>query len=92
MPKVLNIRDRGIESTSVRIDRKTKWGNPFIIGLDGTREEIVAKYRAYIKNLVKNNVGVGADLEELRGKDLVCWCAPLPCHGDVLLELANAEQ
>jgi hypothetical protein len=28
-------------------------------------------------------------LPELRGRDLVCWCAPLPCHGDVLLELAS---
>ena len=28
-------------------------------------------------------------LGELRGKDLVCWCAPLPCHADVLLELAE---
>ncbi len=29
------------------------------------------------------------DIAELRGEDLVCWCAPLPCHADVLLELAN---
>jgi hypothetical protein len=32
-----------------------------------------------------------AALPELRGRDLVCWCAPLPCHGDVLLELANGR-
>jgi hypothetical protein len=30
-----------------------------------------------------------AALRELRGKDLACWYAPLPCHGDVLLDLAN---
>jgi hypothetical protein len=28
-------------------------------------------------------------LPELRGRDLVCWCAPCACHGDVLIELAN---
>jgi len=31
------------------------------------------------------------NLGELRGKDLICWCAPLPCHADILLELANQE-
>jgi hypothetical protein len=31
-----------------------------------------------------------AALDELRGKDLACWCTPLACHGDVLLRLANA--
>lgn len=29
--------------------------------------------------------------KELKGKDLVCWCAPKLCHGDVLLEIANVE-
>lgn len=31
------------------------------------------------------------DILELKGKDLVCWCAPQPCHADILLELANAD-
>jgi len=39
-----------------------------------------------------NNPELLAALPELRGKDLVCWCSPLPCHADVLLELANAEK
>jgi hypothetical protein len=30
-----------------------------------------------------------AALPELRGKDLVCWCAPLACHGDLILRLAG---
>ena len=29
---------------------------------------------------------------ELRGKTLGCWCAPKPCHGDVLLEIANERE
>ena len=32
------------------------------------------------------------DLPELKGKDLVCWCAPAPCHADILVELANPEE
>jgi hypothetical protein len=64
----------------------SKWGNPFKIGLDGTRDEVIAKYRAWIVQ----QPALMAALPELRGQDLACWCAPEPCHGDVLLELANA--
>ncbi len=67
----------------VRIDRRTKWGNPFIIGADGTREQVIAQYRSW----VLTQPSLLNDLPELIGKDLACWCAPLPCHGDVLLEL-----
>ena len=72
---------------AVYIGRPTKWGNPFIIGRHGTREEVIEKYRVW---LLKNKKLI-ADLPELRGKDLVCWCYPSACHGDVLLELANAD-
>ena len=87
MPKVLNKRVDQIPPDAIYVGRPSKWGNPFKIGRDGTREEVVAMYRKY---LMKADEEVKAHLEELRGKDLVCWCAPLPCHADVLLELANA--
>jgi hypothetical protein len=67
--------------------RRSKWANPFVIGRHGTREEVVAKYREWIVQQPE----LMASLHELRGRDLVCWCAPNPCHGDVLLELANSE-
>ncbi len=63
--------------------RPSKWGNPYTIPMHGNREQVIAAYRSLI---VDNE----RDLAELRGKDLVCWCYPLPCHADVLLELANA--
>jgi hypothetical protein len=67
------------------IDRTTKWGNPFLIGRDGTRDEVIAKYREWLQHQ-----GDLLDaLPELRGHNLRCWCAPQCCHGDVLLELAN---
>lgn len=71
----------------VYIGRPSKWGNPFVIGKDGTREEVIAKYRAW---LLREWRDAFLDVGELRGKVLGCWCAPLPCHGDVLAELANA--
>jgi hypothetical protein len=61
-------------------------GTPFVIPRDGSRDEVIAKYRAWIVQ----QPALMAALPELRGKDLVCWCAPSPCHADVLLELANA--
>lgn len=88
MAKVLNKKHGGVPSGAVYIGRPSKWGNPFVIGRDGTRAQVIAKYRAW---LLRNDALMAA-LPELRGKDLVCWCAPSPCHGDVLLELANAQQ
>jgi hypothetical protein len=61
------------------------WGNPFVLGKDGTREEIMVKYRAWLTG----NEELLARLPELRGKVLGCWCAPLACHGDILSEMAN---
>jgi Domain of unknown function (DUF4326) len=69
----------------VYIGRPSKWGNPYLIGRDGTREEVIAKYRAWV---LRRPELLGA-LPELRGKTLGCWCAPQPCHGDVLAELAG---
>ncbi|MBA7693729.1 hypothetical protein ES703_102318 [subsurface metagenome] len=87
MAKVLN---RGglykpIAKGAVLVARPSKWGNPYKIGRDGDRLETIKKYREYILN----NAKLLACLPELKGKDLVCYCAPLPCHADVLLELAN---
>lgn len=71
----------------IYIGRPSKWGNPFIIGPDGTRAEVVAKHRAWLVT----QPHLLASLHELRGKTLGCWCAPQPCHGDTLAELANQE-
>ena len=78
--KVVNILH---EPCEIFIGRPSKWGNPFIIGKDGTREEVINKYRKYItdsKELMN-------DLQELKGKILGCYCKPKSCHGDILVEL-----
>lgn len=69
----------------VYIGRGSKWGNPFKIGVHGSREEVVGKYRDYLFKCEE----LLMDIEELRGKNLVCYCSPRLCHGDILAELAN---
>ena len=87
MCKVLNARQVGTRLTADRVyvGRPSKWGNPFVIGRDGTRDQVIAKYRAWLMS----QPALLAELHELRGQNLVCWCAPQRCHGDVLAELAN---
>lgn len=87
MPEVLNRRDQRIvrRKNAVYVGRPSKWGNPFEIGRDGDRDEVIAKYADWITG----QDDLMAELDELRGKDLICWCAPRACHADILLELAN---
>ncbi len=81
--RLLNKYRNHIPADAVYIGRGSKWGNPYKIGKDGTREEVIAKYEQYIRNKPE----LLGCLHELQGHDLVCFCAPLPCHGDVLLQL-----
>lgn len=83
-PRLINLRVERPPG-AVYIGRPSKWGNPFITGRDGTREQVIAKHREWLCT----QPDLLAALPELRGKDLACFCAPLSCHGDVLLEMAN---
>ena len=96
MPKLINMKGRrgivppgavyiGRQMRFLRLPR-SKWANPFKIGRDGTRTEVITNYRDHLLSRPE----LIAALPELRGKDLACWCAPEPCHGEVLLELANS--
>lgn len=86
MKRMTEVVHRSRSVYDVYIGRPSKWGNPFIIGRDGSRDEVIEKYREW---LLRHPRLVFA-LRELRGKKLGCWCSPLPCHGDVLAEMANA--
>lgn len=85
-PVVFNLKTMSpgaAEDNDVYIGRGSKWGNPFIIGRDGTREEVVEKYfyhAARSPELLRS-------LPELTGKRLLCFCKPEECHGDVLVFL-----
>ena len=78
---------RRAPSGSVYVGRPSRFGNPFVIGRHGDRAAVVARFEA---SLLANPELLAAAKAELRGKDLVCWCAPEACHADVLLRIANA--
>lgn len=88
---VANRRKTIRRTGDVYIGRPSAWGNRFVIGLDGSRAEVIEKYRAWIASDDRVAVALRQNLHRLRGKRLVCWCAPAPCHGDVLAELADGE-
>ena len=81
---------------TVKVDRSTKWGNPFIPGEPITHQpgQVVRDKRhsvsLYAESAPKDEKLIAAAKAELRGKNLACWC-PLsePCHADELLKLAN---
>jgi hypothetical protein len=85
--KNCHLRDR-ISASDVYIGRPSKWGNPFVIGKDGTREEVVEKYKKWVLSQPR----LVADIKsELNGKNLVCFCSPRACHGDILLAIAAGQ-
>jgi hypothetical protein len=84
MPKVLNKYKDKIPKDAVYCGRGSKWGNPYIIGRDGTRIEVIELYSINVLPKFTEE-----ELEELRGRDLVCFCVPNPCHCDLLLKEAN---
>ena len=89
--EVINLRDHGAVAAArtagrlVRIDRRSRWGNPFRLRREADRAQVIAQYRAWL--LAQPDLL--AALPTLRGKVLACWCAPRPCHGDVLVALAE---
>jgi hypothetical protein len=80
MTKVVHCKK---EKYDTYIGRPSIWGNPFAIGKDGNREEVIEKYRQWIQT----QPNLLAQLPTLKGKVLGCWCHPNKCHGDVLVEL-----
>lgn len=88
-PLVLNIHSDppAAVSAGVYIGRPSIWGNPFQIGKDGDRAQVISKYRRWLQ---KQPDLIERMKRELKGRDLVCYCAPLMCHGDVILEVANS--
>ncbi len=85
---------------AVNCARPGPLGNPFIVGKHGDAAYCVDLYKAMLAGLLRIDVGidvqkrmrlyVAENAEELRGKNLACWCKPgAPCHADVLLDVVN---
>lgn len=89
-----------LPENTVCVDRSTKWGNPFVVGKHGTREECVNLYRGLLSGYICVSSDIAPNLlmayramlvacrHELKGRNLACWCGPGPCHADALLEVA----
>jgi hypothetical protein len=71
----------------VKIDRKTIWGNPFILNADGDRATVLDHYTVYLTM----KPSLQDRFDELRGKVLGCWCYPDECHADILIRNAHGE-
>uniref|UniRef100_A0A6C0AD11 DUF4326 domain-containing protein n=1 Tax=viral metagenome TaxID=1070528 RepID=A0A6C0AD11_9ZZZZ len=100
-PKYSNIIEWINDKNNVYIGRKNiviinnqRWplksspfANPFKVGKDGTREEVIKRYKIYIIDKIEKDSNLKKELLDLEGKNLGCWCKPESCHGDILIEL-----
>jgi hypothetical protein len=80
-PRVWNKRDPNVPSDAIYVGRGTPWGNPFRMFTEDQRDAVCDKFEEVTLP--------GLDVTALRGKHLVCWCAPKRCHADALLRKAN---
>lgn len=88
MAKVLNKRTHGVPAGAFYGGRGSIWGNKFVMGRDGDRDEVCDKFQAWFRDqhhLLRR-------LPEIRGMDGVCFCAPQRCHLNLVVRLANAPR
>ena len=86
--KIVNIKKHKCE---VYIGRHSIFGNPFVIGKDGTREEVIEKYKNYFYDRLEKDIHFKNEVKKLKNKVLGCFCKPLACHGDVIVEYLSKE-
>ncbi len=77
------------EPFDIYIGRPSLFGNPYRIGPDGSREDVIQKYREYFYHRLETDPVFKRDVLNLRGKRLGCYCKPQACHGDVIAEYLN---
>lgn len=83
------------ESYDVYIGRGTKWGNPYSVNAEKSKfdvlscsdlDECIEMYANHLWEMIKDGRVTKADLRELAGKKLGCFCKPKKCHGDVIVQ------
>jgi hypothetical protein len=75
----------------IRIDRMTRFGNPYMITPDQPRDLVIELYRKYFLERLERDPEFKVAVERLRGSRLGCWCKPLACHGDVIVRYLEAS-
>jgi len=86
--KKTTVVNKNDDPYDIYIGRGSKWGNPFHVGRDGTREEVIDLFEKYARGKTE----LLAALHELEGQRLGCFCKPLACHGDVLVKLLEEKK
>lgn len=81
---VLNKHKYGVPAGAEYVGRGSMWGNPFVIGQHGDRNDVCNKYEALLVERIKSGEVSIPQLRSLHGRNLVCFCAPARCHGDTL--------
>ena len=81
---VLNKYKDNIPADSIYIGRGSVWGNGFVIGKDGSRDEVCDKHERRLRRKLRLGIVTEDQLLALDGADLVCFCAPSRCHGHTL--------
>lgn len=70
------------ESYTVYIGRPSVFGNPYVIGTDGTRQQVIDLFETYARENLMH------EIKQLKEDDVLgCWCKPQPCHGDIIIKL-----
>jgi len=87
MTTVVNVNK---EKCDIYIGRPSMFGNPYEIGKDGDRKQVINKYRSWFYKKLENKWFHDRVLE-LIDKKIGCWCSPLECHGDVIVEYLEGK-
>ena len=82
--KIVNLKR---EENQVYIGRGSPYGNKFKIGADGNRAEVIEKFKLHLLS----SPDLQDKIKKLKGKVLGCYCSPLPCHGDVIINFLKGE-
>ena len=89
MSRTLVVNIRRDKRYDIYCGRPGDWGNPYRIGRDGTRADVIRKFRRQLARMVESGRTTPEELAALSGKRLGCYCVPEPCHALSLAEAAD---
>ena len=91
------VNKKNYKGPGIYIGRPSPLGNPFAIGRDGDREEVIRKYRDFLNIAIRNDDRIKTEFERIEALSkrgdviLICWCAPSKCHGDTIKEIVEGN-
>jgi hypothetical protein len=85
---VTTVVNKNKEPYDIYCGRGSIWGNPYVIGKDGNRAEVIERYKEWFSFLIRDPL-IKNELFNLRNKTLGCFCKPLSCHCDIIADYLN---